>query len=66
MSYIERMTVELIELNEKLQKLGVFTDGEYFSLLSEEDQRLLTEQEAYMDAYSDVLGRRLEKAVTGN
>lgn len=57
----QRVVEEKAELDERLDKLRAFCSkscGVFDSLPTDEKQRL-TEQEGYMAAYSDVLGRRI-------
>lgn len=60
-TFKERLINEQSELNEKIEKLKAFIEGnEVFKTLSEEHQHLLHKQFYYMDGYKRVLIRRLE------
>lgn len=52
--------IEKRELDEKRQKLKCFIDSETFLGLSYAEQDRLQQQMECMDAYSEVLGRRIE------
>jgi len=55
----ERVVLEQSELNEKLQKLGVFIRGEIFKTLSEHEQGRLNLQYHFMTGYNEVLIQRI-------
>ncbi len=63
MSYIDRLVKEIQELNTKIISLEDFIDGAFFEALTKEDQELLVDQAAYMDAYASVLTQRIEKVM---
>ena len=56
----QRVVIEKFELDEKLAKLRAFMDLPAFTALPMDERARLTEQERYMAAYADVLGRRIE------
>lgn len=55
----ERVVIERDELAEKVQKLGVFLDGDIFKSLDPKEQGRLFTQQAYMTLYLEVLGQRI-------
>jgi len=58
----QRVIEERDELNEKHDKLVDFIENNpQFGLLEEADQDLLTQQEAYMEAYVATLNARIER-----
>lgn len=58
----QRVIEERDELNEKHDKLVAFIEGSSsFKMLPEEEQELLQDQEAYMEAYITVLNKRIER-----
>lgn len=60
--YKQRVIQERDELNEKHDKLLAFIEGSStFKVLPEEEQELLQDQEAYMEAYVTVLNKRIER-----
>ena len=60
-TFKERLIQEQSDLNEKIEKLKAFIDGnEIFKTLPEEQQNLLHKQFYYMDCYKRVLIRRIE------
>lgn len=62
MSWQDRVIAERDELNEKHDKLVDFIENNpQFGLLEEVDQDLLTQQEAYMEAYVATLNARIER-----
>lgn len=62
MNYIERMKIELEELNERISKLSKFIDDGNAAKLSDEDCSLLLIQYNAMITYSNVLLLRYNKA----
>jgi len=58
-AYQKRAVVEKNELNEKIEKLETFVDGEIASELSEEEQDCLSEQLSAMMEYSTALQNRI-------
>lgn len=58
-NYVERMEVELKELEEKVEKLEAFIKTETFEALDEFKQGLLKAQKAAMDIYVSVLKNRI-------
>lgn len=64
-AHIERMQVEIAELDDKRQKLSSFIEGgELYNKLPAEDQDLMQRQLMHMNEYSNVLALRIERAVT--
>lgn len=59
----ERVVAESNELRERLTKLTAFIGGDIFYSLDVADQELLKSQRVLMDAYLDVLGRRIARFV---
>jgi hypothetical protein len=59
-SYQERVVEEKRELDEKLAKLVVFGHTEQFLLLSSDEKDRMSHQHSSMEAYSKVLGERIE------
>jgi len=57
--YQEQVIQEKADLDLKIEKLNRFVSGETFQLLDSEEQQRMTEQLSYMNAYSEVLGRRI-------
>lgn len=60
MSYIDRMRVELYELEGRISKLDDFIQGEEFCKLMDVERYLLEEQLSFMEGYRKVLSMRLE------
>lgn len=58
-TYKERISIEKMELDEKLEKLGAFFRAYGDMKLSEKSRRLLYKQEFLMYRYSEVLEQRL-------
>ena len=58
-TFIERLLREETELNEKLDKLQSFIEGEAFPEIDKEMQALLKVQFKAMDTYSECLNQRL-------
>lgn len=56
----DRVEIELGELNYKIDKLKDFISSENFNKLTFQMQRLLREQQTYMEGYSAVLRLRLK------
>lgn len=62
MPHQERVVTEKKELDEKLEKLGIFIDcNPTFGVLLDEDQKLMRDQRAAMKEYSKILGQRIER-----
>ncbi len=59
--YQARVVDEKRELDERLSRLVSFVRSPAFLRLPQEDRTLLSEQEATMTCYSDVLRRRIER-----
>lgn len=60
-TFKERLIQEQLDLNEKVEKLRLFIDGnEVFKTLSEEHQYLLKKQLYYMGGYNGVLMKRID------
>lgn len=59
----ERVVAESNELRDRLTKLTSFIGGDLFYSLDVADQELLKSQRVLMDAYLDVLGRRISRFV---
>ena len=57
--FVERLIVEKRELDEKIEKLKAFIEGENFSGIDGIQQSLLKIQLPNMTAYSNCLGERL-------
>lgn len=55
----ERVVVEKAQLDEKLEKLKAFGLTATFDALPSDEKSRLTEQQGYMQSYSNVLGRRI-------
>lgn len=58
-SFIERLQVEQVELEEKLMKLCKFLDGEYSKSLESKNFDLLVKQRNIMVEYNNILKDRL-------
>ena len=56
---LDRMVIELDELNEKISKLSVFLESEKFKTLDERIKRLLASQYHTMAAYALTLKERM-------
>ena len=60
-TFKERLIEEQADLNEKVEKLKSFIEGnKVFITLSEEHQKLLCEQFRYMSNYNLILLKRIE------
>ncbi len=59
-AFIQRIVVELQQLDEKAEKLGEFVKSEKFHSLTPDMQSLMVEQYEVMKQYSVILGKRLE------
>ena len=59
-TYVERMVKELEELSDRVEKLGLFTEGSAFRDLSIQDRQDLMEQLHAMTIYQAILTRRLQ------
>lgn len=55
----QRVVAEKKELDERLTKLNAFVGGDAFCNLSMDEEWLLREQRAEMEAYSRILERRI-------
>lgn len=62
--YQSRVLDEKRELDERLERLVAFIKSAAFYRVSQEDRDLLSEQEAHMTRYSDVLRRRIARFTT--
>lgn len=58
--YQNRLLFEKIDLDEKLEKLYVFTNSEKYNTLDKDEQLRLQKQMIAMYNYSVVLGERLD------
>ena len=58
--FVERMEIELKELEEKLEKLDKFMDSGEFQALSDLNQTLLFDQAESMADYAKILKRRIK------
>lgn len=61
-THVERMVKELVELSDKVEKLGKFTEGSVFSGLPMIERQDMMEQLHAMTMYETVLTRRLQRA----
>lgn len=62
MPHQERVVVEKKELDDKLDKLGIFIDcNPTFCVLLSEDKNLLRMQRSVMKDYSKILGQRIAR-----
>lgn len=59
--YQERVVVEHKELHDKIDKLIVFIDSDYFKQLDSDDQSLLKEQLDIMMKYRSILIKRMNR-----
>jgi len=59
-TFIDRIKVELYDLEEKSKLLSVFTATSKFDELDQENKKLLAEQAVAMNNYSNVLRKRLK------
>jgi len=59
-TFLDRLKCEKEELDEKLTKLTGFAGTDKFKELSPKHQTLLRRQHKAMEAYSKILGERLE------
>lgn len=57
---LKRLNLEAEELEDKLDKIFAFIDGDIFDSLDDEDQRDIEEQSAVMSVYLDIVRRRIE------
>ena len=57
----QRVVDEKSELDEKTGKLGEFFSTEIYESLPEDEQTDLGAQHRVMEAYSDILGRRIAR-----
>lgn len=60
-SYQQRVVIEKGELEEKIEKLSKFLPSATFKSLPEIDQVLLRRQLAYMEGYSRILSKRINR-----
>ncbi len=60
--HVQRMVGELAQLNDKIEKLNTFLEGERFNALPEDDHSLLKTQGSAMVAYANALTVRVERA----
>lgn len=58
-SPLDRMRIEIDELNDKMLKLSKFIQSERFKGLDEEMQNLLKKQHYHMDKYCEALSSRI-------
>lgn len=56
----QRVLDELAQLTERLDKLATYLQSDSYSQLSEEDQRLLSDQAEVMVAYQAILQARID------
>lgn len=61
-THVDRMIKELVELSDKVEKLGKFTEGSVFSGLPMIERQDMMEQLHAMTMYEAVLTRRLQRA----
>ena len=59
--YVKRMLDEFRELDERVAKLGSFTEGDVYKTLPIEEQGDMCDQWHAMVLYKSALGRRLER-----
>ncbi|HDU8496885.1 TPA: hypothetical protein RG419_003582 [Morganella morganii] len=57
----QRVVDEKAELDDKISKLTVFTGGDIFKSIHQEDQDLLIDQLSLMAKYSQVLQKRISR-----
>ena len=55
----ERVVTEKKELDENIEKLNTFTDGDFFKTLPLMEQSRLARQLHAMTTYSEILGERI-------
>lgn len=60
--HVERMITEQAELEEKLEKLSEFTNGDFFKTIPDIEQSLLLSQATAMATYSNILNLRIKLA----
>lgn len=58
-TFLERLKVEKIELDEKIEKLLAFSNSEKFKEIDSKQQTLLNVQLKVMESYSQILLERL-------
>ena len=63
-SFIDRMKLELDELDERIEKLEKFIDSDSFASLEETDRNLLNEQLQAMHNYLGTLSCRMKRATS--
>lgn len=63
-SFIDRMILELDELDDRILKLEKFIESESFMSLEETDRNLLNEQLQAMHGYLGALSCRFERAIS--
>jgi len=59
LTHQKRVVTEKAELDEKLEKLNVFKQGQLYASLSDAERERLIRQSLYMAGYSTVLGERI-------
>ncbi len=63
-SFIDRMKLELDELDDRILKLEKFIESDAFKTLEETDINLLNEQLEAMHSYLGTLSCRMERAIS--
>ena len=63
---LERMQIDLVELEEKRTKLDAFLETQTFSTLSPKKQRLMKTQSIQMKVYANTLKERIETEIMGD
>lgn len=63
-SFIDRMKLELDELDDRIWKLEKFIESDAFKSLEETDRNLLNEQLEAMHSYLGALSCRMERAIS--
>lgn len=63
-SFVDRIKLELDELDERIEKLEKFIDSDSFASLEEIDRNLLNEQLEAMHSYLGALSCRMERAIS--
>lgn len=63
-SFVDRMKLELDELDERIEKLEKFIESDSFMSLEETDRNLLNEQLQAMHSYLGALSCRMERATS--
>lgn len=63
-SFIDRMKLELEELDDRIWKLEKFIESDSFNSLEETDRNLLNEQLQAMHGYLGALSCRFERAIS--